>query len=240
MWIQIYCTVLYCLPYCLVVSYMPPPHNNKYLCNLGLYWVLKLYKTKEIEIRIQIRKVYFRMVFKTKKTFEIYEISSIRIVNTLFSTDNIFYTQQRNLKTLIGGGGGTTIHPSTPTPSLLPVGCLRKRLLEFRESRNFIRKWSYFRDISSDFVYFRITFYTTFRIIWHDFHTKFRIPSNKNLTNNKCLWNLGLYWVLKLYKNKRNWNSYSDPKSIFSNGIRNKKNIRNIRNFEYTNRKHPI
>ena len=26
MWIQIYCTVLYCLPYCLVVSYMPPPH----------------------------------------------------------------------------------------------------------------------------------------------------------------------------------------------------------------------
>ena len=25
MWIQIYCTVLYCLPYCLVVSYMPPP-----------------------------------------------------------------------------------------------------------------------------------------------------------------------------------------------------------------------
>ncbi len=26
---------------------------------------------------------------------------------------------------LIGGGGGTTVHPSTPTPSLLPVGCLR-------------------------------------------------------------------------------------------------------------------
>jgi hypothetical protein len=44
----------------------------------------------------------------------------------------------------------------------LGVGCLRKRLLEFRESRNFIRKWSYFRDISSDFVYFCITFYTTF------------------------------------------------------------------------------
>ncbi len=42
------------------------------------------------------------------------------------------------------------------------LGCLRKRLLGFRESRNFIRKWSYFRDISSDFVYFRITFYTTF------------------------------------------------------------------------------
>ena len=26
-WIQIYCTVLYCLPYCLVVSYMPPPQG---------------------------------------------------------------------------------------------------------------------------------------------------------------------------------------------------------------------
>ncbi len=82
------------------------------------------------------------------------------------------------------------------------LGCLRKWLLEYRESRNFIRKWSYFREISSNFVYFRITFYTTFRIIWHDFHTKFHIPSNKNLTNNKYLWNLGLYWVLKLYKNK--------------------------------------
>ena len=121
------------------------------------------------------------------------------------------------------------------------VGCLRKWLLEFRESRNFIRKWSYVREISSNFVYFRITFYTTFRIIWHDFHTKFRIPSNKNLINNKYLWNLGLYWVLKLYKNKRNWNSNSDPKSIFSKGIRNKKNIQNIRNFENTKcRKHPI
>ncbi len=105
----------------------------------------------------------------------------------------------------------------------IELGCLRKWLLEFRESRNFIRKWSYFREISSNFVYFRITFYTTFRIIWHDFHTKFRIPSNKNLTNNKCLWNLGLYWVLKLDKNKRNWNWNPDPKSIFSNGIRNKK-----------------
>ncbi len=83
------------------------------------------------------------------------------------------------------------------------LGCLRKWLLEFRESRNFIRKWSYFREISSNFVYFRITFYTTFRIIWHDFHTKFCIPSNKNLTNNKCLWNLGLYFVLILYKNKK-------------------------------------
>ncbi len=45
---------------------------------------------------------------------------------------------------------------------IMVLGCLRKRLLEFRESRNFVRKWSYFRDISSDFVYFRITFYTTF------------------------------------------------------------------------------
>ncbi len=27
MWIQIYCTVLYCSPYCLVVSYMPPPQH---------------------------------------------------------------------------------------------------------------------------------------------------------------------------------------------------------------------
>jgi hypothetical protein len=62
------------------------------------------------------------MVYETKKTFEIYEISSIRnVVNTLFSTDDIFYTQQRNFKTLIGGGGGTTIHPSTPTPSLLQL-----------------------------------------------------------------------------------------------------------------------
>ncbi len=33
MWIQIYCTVLYCLPYCLVVSYMPPPQ--------GVYWPRK-------------------------------------------------------------------------------------------------------------------------------------------------------------------------------------------------------
>ncbi len=87
---------------------------------------------------------------------------------------------------------------------MMVVGCLRKWLLEFRKSRNFIQKWSYFREISSNFVYFRITFYTTFHIIWHDFHTKFRIPSNKNLTNSKYLWNLGLYWVLKLYKNKRN------------------------------------
>jgi hypothetical protein len=62
------------------------------------------------------------MVYETKKTFEIYEISSIRnVFNTLFTTDDIFYTQQRNFKTLIGGGGGTTIHPSTPTPSLLPL-----------------------------------------------------------------------------------------------------------------------
>ncbi len=106
---------------------------------------------------------------------------------------------------------------------MLELGCLRKWLLEFRESRNFIRKWSYFREISSNFVYFRITFYTTFRIIWHDFHTKVCIPSNKYLTNNKYLWLLGLYWVLKLYKNERNWNSNSDPKSIFWNGIRNKK-----------------
>ncbi len=57
------------------------------------------------------------MVYETKKTFEIYEISSIWNV----STDDIFYTQQRNFKTLIGGGGGTTVHPSTPTPSLLPL-----------------------------------------------------------------------------------------------------------------------
>jgi hypothetical protein len=79
-------------------------------------------KTKEIEIRIQIRKVYFRRVYETKKTFKIYEISRIRnVVNTLFSTDDIFYAQQINFKTLIGGGGGTKIHPSTPTPSLLPL-----------------------------------------------------------------------------------------------------------------------
>ncbi len=103
------------------------------------------------------------------------------------------------------------------------AGFLWKWLLEFRESRNIIRKLSYFREISSNFVYFRITLYTTFRIIWHDFQTKFRIPSYKNLTNNKYLWNLGLYWVLKLFKNKRNWISNWDPKSIFSNGIRNKK-----------------
>jgi hypothetical protein len=52
------------------------------------------------------------MVYKTKKTFEIYEISSIQnVVNTLFSTDDIFYTQQRNFKTLIGGGGGTSLLP---------------------------------------------------------------------------------------------------------------------------------
>ncbi len=53
--------------------------------------------------------------------------------------------------------------------------------------KKFYTKMVLFREILSNFVYFRITFYTTFRIIWHDFHTKFRIPSNKNLTNNKCL-----------------------------------------------------
>ncbi len=61
------------------------------------------------------------------------------------------------------------------------VGCLRKRLLEFRESRNFIRKWSYFREISSDFVYFRITFYTTFsyNLVWFPFDISYR---NKKAT----------------------------------------------------------
>jgi hypothetical protein len=29
-WIQIYCTVLYYLPYCLVVSYMPPPQEHNF------------------------------------------------------------------------------------------------------------------------------------------------------------------------------------------------------------------
>ncbi len=55
------------------------------------------------------------------------------------------------------------------------IGCLRKRLLEFRESRNFIRKWSYFRDISSDFVYFRITFYTTYlyNLAWFPFEISY-------------------------------------------------------------------
>jgi hypothetical protein len=54
----------------------------------------------------------FEWYTKQKKTFEIYEILSIRnVINTLFSTNDIFYTQQRNFRTLIGGGGGTTIHP---------------------------------------------------------------------------------------------------------------------------------
>ncbi len=101
------------------------------------------------------------------------------------------------------------------------LGCLRKWLLEFRESRNFIWKWSYFREISSNFVYFRITFYTTFRIIWHDFHTKFCIPSNKNLTTNKCLRNLGLYFVLILYKNKRRQKLKKGTKGIVIKTLHN-------------------
>jgi len=114
-------------------------------------------KTKEIEIRIRIRKVYFRMLYETKKTFEIFEISSIRnVVNTLFSTDDIFYTQQRNFKTLIGGGGGTTVHPSTPTPSLLPVGCLR-------------------HFVYSKFRIFRMFFFVSYTIRKYTFRIRIRI-----------------------------------------------------------------
>ncbi len=59
----------------------------------------------------------------------------------------------------------------------------------------------------------------SYNLAW--FPYKFCKPPNKNVTNNKCLWNLGLYFVLKLYKNKRNSNL--NPKSIFSYGIRNRK-----------------
>jgi hypothetical protein len=123
------------------------------------------------------------MVYETKKTFEIYEISSIRnVVNTLFSTDDIFYTQQRNFKTLIVGGGGTTIHPSTPTPLLLPL--VKKIGITSH-------------GISQNTAEFCI-----------DLHRKI---------------------------------SYNFAKfGSFSKGIQNKKNIQNIRNFEYTKcRKHP-
>ncbi len=41
MWIQIYCTVLYCLPYCLVVLYMPPPQRNDLAAGKSiLFWAL--------------------------------------------------------------------------------------------------------------------------------------------------------------------------------------------------------
>ncbi len=62
------------------------------------------------------------MVYKTKQNFRnIRNFEYTKCCKHPISTDNIFYTQQRNFKTLIGGGGGTTIHPSTPTPSLLPL-----------------------------------------------------------------------------------------------------------------------
>ena len=69
-------------------------------------------KTKEIEIRIQIRKVYFRIVYETKKTFEIYEISSIlNVVNTL-------------LAAVIGVGvEGCTVVPPPPPISVLKFLC---------------------------------------------------------------------------------------------------------------------
>jgi hypothetical protein len=74
------------------------------------------------------------------------------------------------------------------------LGCLWKRLLEFRESRNFIRKWSYFRDISSDFVYFRITFYTTFsyNLAWFPFEN-----SNKYKYKLSC-YNTVFHYELKI------------------------------------------
>ena len=123
------------------------------------------------------------MVYETKKTFEIYEISSIRnVFNTLFTTDDIFYTQQRNFKTLIGGGGGTKIHPSTPTPSLLPL-VKKIGITSHRISRN---------------------------------TAKFCIDLHRKISQNFAKF------------------------GPFSNVYETKKNIRNIRNFEYTKcRKHP-
>ncbi len=77
-----------------------------------------------------------------------------------FSTDDIFYTQQRNFKMLIGGGGCTTIHPSTPTPSL---GWLRhfvySKFCIFRMFFCFVyHSKIYFSDPDSNFNFF--CFYT--------------------------------------------------------------------------------
>jgi hypothetical protein len=46
----------------------------------------KIRRSDKMCASLFIRKVYFRMVYKTKKTFEIYEILSIRnVVNTLLA-----------------------------------------------------------------------------------------------------------------------------------------------------------
>jgi hypothetical protein len=120
-------------------------------------------------------KSIFSNCIRNKKTFEIYEISSIRnVVNTLFSTDDIFYAQQRNFKMLIGGGGGTTIHPSTPTPSLLPL-VKKIGITSHRISQICIEK---FRIISRNLGHFRMLYETkqkTFEI--------YEISSIRNVVN---------------------------------------------------------
>ncbi len=65
---------------------------------------------------------------------------------------------------LAGAGTDDTVQPMVIKPALdnryftvkglrkkTGLGCLRKWLLGFRESRNFIRKWVLFREISSNF-----------------------------------------------------------------------------------------
>jgi hypothetical protein len=64
-------------------------------------------------------KFFYANLYKILRYFE--KFCYLLYQYQQFSTDDIFYTQQRNFKTLIGGEGGTTVHPSTPTPSLLPV-----------------------------------------------------------------------------------------------------------------------
>jgi hypothetical protein len=39
--IQIYCTVLYCPPFCSVVLFMPPPQENKFLEFCNNLWGLR-------------------------------------------------------------------------------------------------------------------------------------------------------------------------------------------------------
>jgi hypothetical protein len=55
-WIQIYCTVLYSLPYCLVVSYMPPPQHDHF-------------NTVGNHLGTTLERTTFRIVFDIKRKF---------------------------------------------------------------------------------------------------------------------------------------------------------------------------
>jgi hypothetical protein len=70
----------------------------------------------------------------------------------------------------LGVGLGTTVHPSTPTPSLLPVGCLRRFVyLKFRMFRMFFcfvyHSKIYFSDPDSNFNKYLCKI-TIFPVFW--------------------------------------------------------------------------